>query len=176
MLGTPPQDKLHKHLHISNACEHSWIMMIMVSSKMYKTEYDLKVKVIGDDIRGQFFPCIWYIFMTTVVFWVNFTDNFRYTVSCSNKLNWKEMLFFSIKNVFIVLSLFRGMFVKSVGPIFWKKKLKLFAILSLLSILSPLIIKYDGKSFLLLHLLSNSFMVVQVCFIFDINLLNFESW
>ena len=42
MLGTPPQDKLHKHLYISNACEHSWIMMIMVGSKMYKTEYDLK--------------------------------------------------------------------------------------------------------------------------------------
>ena len=42
MLGTPPQDKL-QHLHISNACEHSWIMMIMVGSKMYKTEYDLKV-------------------------------------------------------------------------------------------------------------------------------------
>ena len=43
MLGTPPQDKLHKHLHIPNACERSWIMMIMVGSKMYKTEYDLKV-------------------------------------------------------------------------------------------------------------------------------------
>ena len=42
MLGTPPPDKLHKHLHISNACEHFWIMMIMVGSKMYKTEYDLK--------------------------------------------------------------------------------------------------------------------------------------
>ena len=42
MLGTPPQDKLHKHLHISNACEHSWIMMLMVGSKMYNTEYDLK--------------------------------------------------------------------------------------------------------------------------------------
>ena len=42
MLGTPPQDKLHKQLHISNACEHSWIMMIMVGSKMYKTELDLK--------------------------------------------------------------------------------------------------------------------------------------
>ena len=41
MLGTPPQDKLHKHLHISNSCEHSWIM-IMVGSKMYKTKYDLK--------------------------------------------------------------------------------------------------------------------------------------
>ena len=41
-LDTPPQDKLHKHLHISNACEHSWIMMIMVDSKMSKTEYDLK--------------------------------------------------------------------------------------------------------------------------------------
>ena len=43
MLGTPPQDMLHKHLYISNACEHSWIMMIMVGSKMYKTEYDFKV-------------------------------------------------------------------------------------------------------------------------------------
>ena len=39
MLGTPPKDKLHKHLHIFNACEHSWIM---VGSKMSKTEYDLK--------------------------------------------------------------------------------------------------------------------------------------
>ena len=42
MLGAPPQDKFHKHWHIFNACEHSWIMMIMVGSKMYKTEYDLK--------------------------------------------------------------------------------------------------------------------------------------
>ena len=42
MLGTPPQDKLHKVLHIFNACGHSWIMMIMVGSKMSKTEYDLK--------------------------------------------------------------------------------------------------------------------------------------
>ena len=42
MLGTPPQDTLHRHLHISNACEHSWIMIIMVGSKMYNTEYDLK--------------------------------------------------------------------------------------------------------------------------------------
>ena len=42
MLGKPPQDKLHKHLHISNACEHSWIMMMMEGTKMYKTEYDLE--------------------------------------------------------------------------------------------------------------------------------------
>ena len=42
MLDTPPQDKLHKHLQIFNACEHSCIMMIMVGSKMSKTEYDLK--------------------------------------------------------------------------------------------------------------------------------------
>ena len=42
MLDTPPQDKLHKHLHIFNACERSWIMMIMVGSKMFKTKYDLK--------------------------------------------------------------------------------------------------------------------------------------
>ena len=42
MLGIPPQDKLHKDLHIFNACEHSWIIMIMVGSKMSKAEYDLK--------------------------------------------------------------------------------------------------------------------------------------
>ena len=46
MLGTPPQEKLHKHLHkhlhILNACEYSLIMMIMVGSKISKTEYDLK--------------------------------------------------------------------------------------------------------------------------------------
>ena len=41
ILDTPPQDKLHKHLQISNACEHS-CLMIMVGSKMSKTEYDLK--------------------------------------------------------------------------------------------------------------------------------------
>ena len=41
MLDTPPQDKLHKNVHIFNAYEHSCIMMIMVGSKMSKTEYDL---------------------------------------------------------------------------------------------------------------------------------------
>ena len=41
MLDTPPQDKLHKHLHIFNACEHFYIVMIMVGSKMSKTVYDL---------------------------------------------------------------------------------------------------------------------------------------
>ena len=41
MLGTPPQDKLYKHLYIFNACEHPWIMMLMVGSKMSKAEYDL---------------------------------------------------------------------------------------------------------------------------------------
>ena len=42
MLDTPPQDKLHKYLHIFNACEHSRIMMTMICNKMSKTEYDLK--------------------------------------------------------------------------------------------------------------------------------------
>ena len=42
MLYTPPQNKLHKHLHIFNTWEHSWIMMVMVASEMSKTEYDLK--------------------------------------------------------------------------------------------------------------------------------------
>ena len=42
MLDTPPQDKLHRHLYIFNACEHSCIMMIMVGSKMSQKEYDLK--------------------------------------------------------------------------------------------------------------------------------------
>ena len=41
MLGTPPQDKLHEYLHIFNTCEHPWIIMIMVGSKMSKIEYDL---------------------------------------------------------------------------------------------------------------------------------------
>ena len=40
------------------------------------------------------------------------------------------------------------MFAERVGPIFWKKELKLFAMSSLLSILSPLIMKYDGNYFL----------------------------
>ena len=42
MLGTPPEDKPHKHLQIFNAWEHSCIIMIMVSCKMSETEYDLK--------------------------------------------------------------------------------------------------------------------------------------
>ena len=42
ILDTPQQDKLHKHLQIFNACEHSYLMIIMVGSKMSKTEYDLK--------------------------------------------------------------------------------------------------------------------------------------
>ena len=67
------------------------------------------------------------------------------------------------------------MFAERVGPIFWKKELKLFVMSSLLSILSTLIMKYDRNSFLLLHLLSDLLMVVQVCFIFDTYLLNFDS-
>ena len=42
MLDTHPQDKLYRRLQVFNACEHSWIMMIMGSSKMSKTEYDFK--------------------------------------------------------------------------------------------------------------------------------------
>ena len=42
MLDTPPQDKLHMHLHIFNACDYSWIMMIMVGSEISKTQYDRK--------------------------------------------------------------------------------------------------------------------------------------
>ena len=42
MLGTPPQDRLLRHLYVLNVCEHSCIMMIIGGSKMYETEYDLK--------------------------------------------------------------------------------------------------------------------------------------
>ena len=45
MLDTPPQDKLDKDLYVFNACQQSCIMMIMIGSKMSKTEYDLKVKM-----------------------------------------------------------------------------------------------------------------------------------
>ena len=41
MLDTPPQEKVHRHLHV-NACEHSCIKMMMVGSEMSKTEGDLK--------------------------------------------------------------------------------------------------------------------------------------
>ena len=46
MLDTPPQDKLHKHLHSFNTREHSCIMMIMVGSKMSETEYNLRGMII----------------------------------------------------------------------------------------------------------------------------------
>ena len=42
MLDTPPKDKLYRRLQVFNACDHSWIMMIMGGSTMSKTEYDLK--------------------------------------------------------------------------------------------------------------------------------------
>ena len=42
MLNTPPQDRLYKHLYVFNACEQSCVAMIMVCSKMSKTEDDLK--------------------------------------------------------------------------------------------------------------------------------------
>ena len=42
MLDTPPEDKLYKHLHVSNACEQFCVTMIMGGSKMSKTKYDLK--------------------------------------------------------------------------------------------------------------------------------------
>ena len=83
-----------------------------------------------------FFFCFEYILL--IIFWF---------VSRSNQLNWKEILFF--KNVFIVLFLCFcwKILTKNVGPIFWKKGLKLFAISSSMSILSPITIQYDGKYF-----------------------------
>ena len=38
MLNTPPQDKIYKHLHVFNACEQSFIMMIMGGSKLSKKQ------------------------------------------------------------------------------------------------------------------------------------------
>ena len=55
---------------------------------------------------------------------------------------WQIWIYF-----FIFLSLCWDMFAEKVGPIFWKKELQLFSISSLLSILFPLILKYDGKYF-----------------------------
>ena len=53
MVDAPPQDKLHKHLHIFNACEHSGIIMVMEGSKMTKTEYGSgleKYKQVGNGL------------------------------------------------------------------------------------------------------------------------------
>ena len=105
-----------------------------------------KIKVIGENMRGQVF----FISIIDILSWPQLCFELILliildTVSCSYKLNWKENAIFSFNNVFIILSLCWGMFAEKVGPIFWTKELKLFAISSLLSILSPLIIKYDGK-------------------------------
>ena len=51
MLDTPSQNKLHKHVYIFSACEHIWAMMIMVGSKLSKTEYDLKAINAGRPMR-----------------------------------------------------------------------------------------------------------------------------
>ena len=135
-----------------------------------------KIKVIGDNMRGQIFS----ISIVDILSWTQLCFEsillmILNTVSCSNKLNSKENAIFPFKNIFIVMFLCWGMFAERVGPIFWKKALKLFAMSSLVTILSPLIMKYDGNSFLLLHLLSYSLMVVQVCSIFDTYLLNIDS-
>ena len=68
------------------------------------------------------------------------------SVSDSNKLNWNENAGDFFKNVFIVLFLCSGceMLAERLGPIFWNKELKLLAMSSLLSNLSPLITKHDG--------------------------------
>ena len=99
-------------------------------------------------MRGQIFfrQYSWYIIMTTALFELILLIIF-YIVSCSNELNWKKNVIFSFKNVIIDLSLRSGMFAEKFGPILWQKELKLFALSSLLSILSPLIMKYDGNFF-----------------------------
>ena len=169
-------------LWLSSLCGSSFlnngiIFAIFNLSGKIPVESDwFKIEVIGDNMRGQIF----FISIVDISSWPQLCFELILliilnTVSCSNKLNSKENAIFSFKNVFIVMCLCWGMFAERVGPIFWKKELKLFAMSSLLSILSPLIMKYDGNSFLLLHLLSNSLMAVQVCFIFDTYLLNFDS-
>ena len=42
MLDTPSQDKLDKNLHVFNAFEQSYIMMIMGGSNKPRTEYNLE--------------------------------------------------------------------------------------------------------------------------------------
>ena len=71
--------------------------------------------------------------------------------------------------------LYWGMFAERVAPIFWKKEVEV--VCNVLFIVNFVSINYEiwWELFLLLHLLSNSFMAVQVCFIFDTYLLNFDS-
>ena len=104
-----------------------------LSGKIHVESYWFKIKVIGDNMRGQIF----FISIVVILSWPQLCFELILlmilnTVSCSNNLN-----------------------------------------SSLLSILSPLIMKYGGNPFLSLHLLSNSLMGVQVCFIFDTYLLSF---
>ena len=85
------------------------------------------------------------------------------TVSCSNKLNWKgSVIFFFLEYFYSYVYVLRNVCREGWANILKKKELKLFAMSSLLSILSPSLTKYDVNSFLLLHLLSNSLMVVHV--------------
>ena len=139
-------------LWLSSLCGFSFlnngiIFAIFNLSGKIPVESDwFKIKVIGDNMRGQIF----FISIVDILSWPQLCFELNLliilnNVSCSNKLNSKENVIFSFKNVFIVMFLCWGMFAERVGPIFWKKELKLFAMSSLFSILSPLIMKYDGN-------------------------------
>ena len=97
MLDTPPQDKLYRRLQVFNACEHSWIMMIMGGSKMSKNEYDLKAICILRKTYMMFI--VIFICQINDVFWHVCTDIF-YDNSLYHKLSGKNMCcLFSLMDV-----------------------------------------------------------------------------
>ena len=84
-----------------------WIMELFLQFSIYLSgkipvESDwFKIIVIGDNMRGQIF----FISIVDILSWLQLCFELMLliildTVSCSNKLNWKENAIFSFKNVF----------------------------------------------------------------------------
>ena len=124
-----------------------------------------KIKVIGDNMRGQIF----FISIVDILSWPQLCFEsilliILDTVSCSNKLNWK--CFYSY--VFVLGNVFREVWANIL-------KERVEVVCNAIFIVDFVSINYEIWRIFLLHLLSNSLMVVKVCFIFDTYLLNFDS-
>ena len=87
----------------------------------------------------------------------------------------KEDITLCLKKEELVLVPLYSMLFESFAPTMAKKLSKVLDISVLSSMFSPFKVKNAGKSFLSLHLFKISFIVDQVCRIFDLFLLNWSA-